>query len=139
MKRIIALLAVALVGLAACSQRQPAPGSYAITTDAGRKEIHIIHGDCVAFNLEDPDGQMLASVGPFEKKGRYPRYTYKYRQGGSDFTITASFTDGAIDAQLCGRLVWGSNTIDLETTKPLTFTLTVEDTANFQQTDLDNN
>lgn len=134
MKRI-AVLVAALV-LAACSTRQPAPGNYISVTDTGRKEIHIVHGDCVAFNLEDEDGQMRASVGPFEKKGRYPHYTYRYRQDGSDFTIDATFTDGGLQAHLVGRLVWGSNTVHVETTKLQPFTL---EAANFQQTDLGNN
>jgi len=127
MKRIAVILAALVV--AACSGRQPAPGCYAQTDDLGRKEIHIVHGDCVALNLEDSSGAMLASVGPFEKKGRYPRYTYRYRQGGSDITITARFDDGQLEAKLAGRVVWGSTTVDVETPNWLVFS------ANFQQTE----
>lgn len=128
MKRIAVLLAALVV--AACSGRQPAPGSYVQTDDLGRKEIHIVHGDCVALNLEDSSGTMLASVGPFKKKGRYPHYTYRYRQGGSDITITARFADdGQLEAKLAGRVVWGSTTVEVETPNWLVFS------ANFQQTE----
>lgn len=135
MKRKIAILAVALVGLAACANKQPAPGSYVWRGDDGTRllEIHIIHGDCTAYDAYTEDGQQVASIGPFEKKGRWPRYTYTCRQGGSDLTITARFDgNGQLEADIAGRTVWGSHTTDIETTKPLTFTL---EAANFQQTD----
>ncbi len=129
MKKIIAIL-VLVLALVSCSNRQPAPGCYTQVDELGRKEIHIIHGDCVALKLEDSAGKTLASVGPFEKKGRYPKYTYRYNQGGSDITITARFMeDGKLEAKLAGRTVWGSTTVNLETPRPLTFSV------NFQQTD----
>ena len=130
MKRI-AVLVAALV-LAACSARHPVPGTYVWRGDDGTRllEIHIIHGDCVAYNAFTEDGQQIASVGPLEKKGRYPHYTYRYRQDGSDFTITASFTeDGQLEAGLVGRIVWGTEGLNIETRQPLHFS------ANFQQTD----
>lgn len=132
MKRI-AVLVAALV-LAACSARHPAPGTYVWRGDDGARllEIHIIHGDCVAYNAFTEDGQQIASIGPFETKGRWPRYTYTCRQGGSDLTIMARFTGETLEADIAGRTVWGSHTTDIETTKTLPFTL---EAANFQQTD----
>ena len=129
MKRITVLVA-ALV-LAACSARHPAPGAYVWRGgDGTRQEIIIIHGDCVAYNYIKEDGNYAASVGPLEKKGRYPHYTYRYRLDGSDFTITASFTeDGQLEAGLVGRIVWGTEGLNIETRLPLHFS------ANFQQTD----
>ena len=126
----VALILFIVLALACCSDQQPAPGCYTQTGETGRKEIHIVHGDCVALNLEDSEGKKLASIGPFEKKGRYPKYTYRYNQGGSDITITARFMeDGKLEAKLAGRTVWGSTTVNLETPRPLTFSV------NFQQTE----
>lgn len=90
----------------------------------------IIHGDGVAFNAYADDGTQVASVGPLETKGRYPHYTYRYRQGGSDFKLVADFDTGGMLARFAGRTVWGGRTTDYETTQALRFTLP----ANFQQT-----
>lgn len=122
MKRIIALLAV-LSGLVSCSQRQPAPGTYVCSTDASTKEIRIIHGDCVGFEMKDSTGETICSTGAFEKKGRYPHYKYRYKEDGSNLTITADFSDGGIDAHIAGYAIWWGNTLHIETTKPQHFLL----------------
>lgn len=127
MKRIVTILAVLL--LAACSHKQPAPGTYTYASETGTREITIIHGDCVAFNFYDNGGQPVCSAGPFEKKGRWPQYVYTFKKGSSDFKITARFTkDGRLEAKLYGQIVSGPNTFHAESPTWLPFS------ANFQQT-----
>lgn len=129
MKRIAAIVAAALVGLTACNNRQPAPGAYTYRDGGTVHEIHIVHGDCVAYNLADSTG-MLLSIGPFETKGRYPHYTYRYRQGESDFTITASFEGDGLQAKLYGVARWSGHRIDVETPNPLPFSANSKQSEN---------
>ena len=127
MKRILTIAAALVV--AACAQRAPAPGAYTCRDGGTVHEIHIVHGDCVAYNLADSTG-MLLSIGPFEKKGRYPHYTYRYRQGESDFTITASFEGDGLRARLSGVAHWSGHRIDVETPQALPFSANSQQSKN---------
>ena len=88
MKRIVAVLVVALVGLAACTKIDTAQldGTY---RSAARQEIVIAGGVCVSY--QEADSGVL--VTGFETSGRYPNFTYVARsQQPASLTIDAHFT-----------------------------------------------
>ena len=96
MKRIAAILAVALAGLAACTKLDTAQldGTY---QSAARQEIVLAGGACVSYREAD-SGVLVTG---FETTGRYPNFTYTAKgqpdvtQAGpvTSFTIQAHFTD----------------------------------------------
>ena len=86
MKRIIAILAVALAGLAACTKIDPAQldGTY---QSAARQEIVLAGGACVSYREAD-SGVLVTG---FETTGRYPNFTYTAKGQATSFTIQAHF------------------------------------------------
>lgn len=96
MKRIAAILAVALAGLAACTKLDTAQldGTY---QSAARQEIVLAGGACVSYREAD-SGVLVTG---FETTGRYPNFTYTAKgqpdvtQVGpvTGFMIQARFTD----------------------------------------------
>ena len=99
MKRIIALLAVALVWTAACTKLDSQiDGTY--RSDA-RQEIVIAGGVCVSFQENFADGKPAVRVTGFTTTGRYPDYVFTakgqpdFTQVGpvTSFTIQVHFTD----------------------------------------------
>ena len=104
MKRIIAILAVALAGLAACTKLDTAQldGTY---QSAARQEIVLAGGACVSY--QEADSGVL--VTGFETSGRYPNFTYVARsQQPAVLTIDAHFTSAdAFTADVYGVAVTG--------------------------------
>lgn len=117
MKRIIAILAVALAGLAACAKLDSQiDGTY--ESDA-RQEIVIAGGACVSFQESFADGALAVRVTRFETSGRYPDYVFTAKgqpdvtQVGpvTDFTIQAHFTDAdTFTASAAGIIVSADGT-----------------------------
>lgn len=86
MKRIAAILAVALAGLAACTKLDTAQldGTY---QSAARQEIVLAGGACVSYREAD-SGVLVTG---FETTGRYPNFTYTAKGQATSFTIQAHF------------------------------------------------
>jgi hypothetical protein len=114
MKRIIAILAVALAGLAACTKLDTAQldGTY---QSAARQEIVLAGGACVSYREAD-SGVLVTG---FETTGRYPNFTYTAKgqpdvtQVGpvTGFTIQAHFTDAdTFTASAAGIIVSADGT-----------------------------
>ena len=95
MKRIIALLAVALVWTAACTKLDSQiDGTY--RSDA-RQEIVIAGGVCVSFQENFADGKPAVLVTGFTTTGRYPDYVFTAK-GQPDFTQVGPVTSFTIQA-----------------------------------------
>lgn len=93
MKRIIALLAVALVWTAACTKlHSRIDGTY--RSDA-RQEIVIAGGVCVVFQENFADGKPAVRVTGFTTTGQYPDYVFTAK-GQPDLTTVGSVTNFAI-------------------------------------------
>lgn len=92
MKRIIALLAVILVGLTACTKidMKPEDGQYISVFDYGPEfTITLSGGKCVSVSW--PGGSQLN----VRTSGRYPKYTYTAGDedsGRTYFDIAAKFS-----------------------------------------------
>lgn len=86
MKRITAILAVALAGLAACTKLDTAQldGTY---QSAARQEIVLAGGACVSYREAD-SGVLVTG---FETTGQYPNFTYTAKGQATSFTIQARF------------------------------------------------
>lgn len=93
MKRIIALLAVALVWAAACTKLDSQiDGTY--RSDA-RQEIVIAGGVFVSFQENFADGKPAVRVTGFTTTGRYPDYVFTAK-GQPDFTQVGPVTSFTI-------------------------------------------
>ena len=114
MKRIAAILAVALAGLAACTKLDTAQldGTY---QSAARQEIVLAGGACVSYREAD-SGVLVTG---FETTGQYPNFTYTAKgqpdvtQVGpvTGFTIQAHFTDAdTFTASAAGIIVSADGT-----------------------------
>ena len=106
MKRIIAILAVALAGLAACTKLDTAQldGTY---QSAARQEIVLAGGVCVSYREAD-SGVLVTG---FETIGRYPNFTYTAKGQATSFTIQAHFTDAdTFTASAAGIIVSADGT-----------------------------
>ena len=130
MKRLITILAAALVGLAACTKIDTAQldGTYRSTA---RQEIVIAGGACVSYQETHVAGQPAIGVTGFTTSGRWPNYTYTAKDGITNFTIRAHFLNpDSFTATASGVISDGDASTAIEVYN-IEFTRV---SANFQQT-----
>lgn len=111
MKQIIALLAVALVGLAACKKWDARiDGTY--RSDA-RQEIIISGGACISFQENYATGEPAVKLTSFNTSGSWPDYVFSatnqtdLSQVGAitNFTIQAHFINADTFTAVAGGII----------------------------------
>lgn len=118
MKRIAALLAVALVGLAACTKEDgPQSGRYAAQETALIEAITLNGGKCQSAEVTG-----LGILDGWMTKGSWPDYTYAYETTTARITIYAHFLETAyFTANADGMLLTGDGATAFETTRPINY------------------
>lgn len=104
MKRIIAVLVVALAGLAACTKRDAQIDGRFVAQlgENAYMEITIVSGDCVSFREEYADGSPAVNVTGFKTSGSWPDYTFTAK-GKPDYSAMGGVTNFTIQAHFLNR------------------------------------